>query len=524
MKRLTLVGLGTTLLLMGCPPTGVVCKAGTVACGAGCIDPSADRRNCGFCGHTCAAQQDCNAGTCACRNGTTPCADGTCAVTAYDVRNCGACGNACQDGQVCESGQCQSSCSAGLLRCVSACVESSTDEANCGGCGVACAQGQQCRGGVCEYEAVAACYWSGQLVGFDPDTGVKGPLSDVGSNPGALARVGSTVLSADGTDRRLYSAIPTPTGEYFQTNQASQTGAVPNQVLVDRPYVYVVNSGAGTLLVLQEGATSGLLMLDAGVDAPLTLGVVTELSLGMNTFPQGLAKLGSHLWIPLYGGYGAVAAEAGQEVLKVDISDPTHPNLADRVSLKGLDLRPFDGGQPVARPFAICAHKGSLYVALNNMNPDSYAVEGPGLLAKIEPTQGTVSLIDLGAADCLNPQWVAPVGDGLAVSCGGRVTYDGATIESTTAAGVVALDGLDVRLPTVWNVSSTPCGADAGCMPLMPGRFSVLGQQLLVSDQNGGRVAVLEVSDAGVSEVRNLKLCPLNAVSGVSNVSDVLPW
>ena len=52
----------------------------------------------------------------------------------------------------------------------------------------------------------------------------------------------------------------------------------------------------------------------------------------------------------------------------------------------------------------------------------------------------------------------------------------------------------------------------------------VLGQQLLVSDQNGGRVAVLEVTDAGVREVRNLNLCPLNSVSGVSNVSDVLPW
>lgn len=528
MMKLTVSSLCAAVWLMACPPTGVVCKAGTLPCGTGCIDPNADRRNCGACGTSCVAQQDCNEGTCQCRAGTEPCPDGTCVVTDYDAKNCGQCGAACAAGQVCEQGTCQASCSPGLLRCLASCVDSATDEANCGGCDVVCAQGQQCQAGVCDYEAVAACYWSGQLVGFDPTTGVKGPLSDVGSNPAALARLGTTVLSADGTDRRLYAALPTPSGEYAAGALATQTGAVPNQVLVDRPYVYVVNAGSGTLLVLREGADAGILRLDAGVEGTLTLGSVAELALGMNTFPQGVARLGTQLWVPLYGGYGAEAADAGQELAKVDISNPAAPTLAGRVSLKGLDLKAFDGGAPVARPWAIVARNGALYVALNNLNPDTYAPEGPGLVARVDPTTGVVTGIDLGADDCLNPQWLGVVGDALAVSCGGRISYSASfAVESVTASGLVLLDALDARRGAAWSAAGS-CDAtvDAGCLPMMPGRFAVSGQQVLLSDQNGGRVVVLEVTDAGVREVHAgaaaLSVCPVNQTTGVANVADLL--
>ena len=188
MKQLTLISLAATLSLMACPPTGVVCKPGTLPCGTGCIDPTSDRRNCGSCGNICGAQQDCLASECLCRPGTERCSDGTCAATDFDAKNCGQCGAACAMGQVCEAGACQTSCTPGRLRCNASCVDAASDESHCGACDVVCAQGQQCKGGVCDYEMVAACYWSGQVVGFDPSTGVKGPLSDVGTNPAALAR------------------------------------------------------------------------------------------------------------------------------------------------------------------------------------------------------------------------------------------------------------------------------------------------------------------------------------------------
>lgn len=433
-------------------------------------------------------------------------------------------GQVCEFDQAVDGGTCKAACTPGLLRCFASCVDSMTDESNCGGCEIACAQGQQCRAGVCDYEAVAACYWSGQLVGFDPTTGVKGPLSDVGSNPAALARFGTTLLSADGTDRRLYSAVPTASGAYAATNLASPVGAVANQVLVDRPFVYVVNAGSGTVTVLQEGVDAGVLQLDAGVEGTLVLGVVAEVPFGPNTFPQGIAKVDSQLWVPLYGGYGAEAADAGQEIAKVDVTNPAAPTLAGRVSLKGLDLKAFDGGTPVPRPWSIVAKNGALYVALSNLNPDSYVPEGPGLVARVDATSEAVTVIDLGAANCLNPQWIGLVGNSVTVSCGGYVTYVPFVVHG--GAGVVALDGVDALLPQAWSSAAT-CVADAGCLQMMPGRFAASGQRVLLSDQNGGRVVVLEVTDAGVTEVRAgaaaLSVCPVNVLTGAANVADILP-
>jgi hypothetical protein len=518
-----------TLLLVlafsACPPLGVVCKPGTVPCGTGCVDPTSDRRNCGGCGLTCAATQDCvqtsadATARCVCRTGTTLC-DGSCVVTDYDAKHCGQCGAACATGQVCELGVCRASCTAGqFARCGDSCIDVSSDVANCGACGATCEQGQQCRNGVCSYEAVAACYWSGHLVGFSPTTGVKGPLSDVGSSPATLAAVGTTVLAADGMDRRLYSAVPGAGGAWLQTSSATVTGAVPNHVLVSRPYVFVVNAGAGTVQVLREGGTSGVVGV-AGVPASFTLGTVAELNLGMNTFPQALARVGDVLWVPLYGGYGAAAADAGQALARVDISTPAAPTLAGRVSLKELDLHPFDGGAPVARPFAVVAHRGFIYAALNNLHPDTYAPEGPGLLAKVNPADDAVTLIDLGADDCLNPQWVTPVGDGLAVACGGRVTYSPSfEVEAIEAAGVVLLDGADAKT-AAWRGACQ--AADAGCAPMMPGRLVASGTRLLVSDQNAGRVVVLDAADGGLTEVRTADVCPVSPTTGVANVSDVL--
>lgn len=511
--------------LSGCPPTGVVCKPGTVPCGVGCIDPMSDRRNCGVCGTACFAGQDCNAGSCACRAGTTACGS-DCAVLDYDAKNCGRCGNQCAVGQVCDNGVCGASCTMGLTRCGASCVNAATDVANCGACGVTCAQGQRCVAGVCDYAAIAACYWSGQIVGFDPSSGVKGPLSDLGSNPAALARLGNSVLVADQTDRRLYSAAPSASGTYAVSKFASPTGAVATQMLIDRPYVYIANAGSGSVLVLQEGVDAGVLTLDAGADGTLVLGTVTEVQLGMNTFPQGVVKVGSTLWVPLYGGFGAGPADAGQELAKIDVTNPAMPMLNGRVSLKNLDLKPFDGGTPAARPWAITSKGTDVYVALNNLNADTYAPEGPGLVAKIDTTNDMISAVyDLGANECLNPQWLGFVGEKLVVSCGGQIAYSPTfSVDSVTAAGVVALDSSGAVLSGKFNASGV--ATDAGFMPMMPGRFAVSNGQVVLTDQNGGRVAILEVSDAGISEVRGvsnaLSICPVSAVTGVANVADVV--
>lgn len=523
MKRLLSLSALAAALFTACPPQGVVCKAGTVPCGLGCVDPLADRRNCGACGIACGSQQDCvpddsGSAACQCRAGTEACTTG-CAVTSYDAQNCGSCGHACDDGLVCQEGQCQASCENGALRCGASCVDALNDLANCGGCGVRCAQGQTCTAGQCLYGAVAACYWSGQLVGFDPATGVKGPLSDVGTNPAALAHVDDTVFVADGTDQRLYSAVPAAGGAYAQTNAALTTGAVPNHFLHAPPYLYVTNAGAGTVLVLKAGETGGRVNLVDGVDAGAVYGAIAEVQLGMNSFPQAAALLGSTLYVPLYGGFTAETADAGQTLALVDVSDPSAPTVTGEVSLKTLDLHAFDGGAPVPRPWAITARADALYVALNNLNADSYVAEGPGLLAKVVPADAGLGVIDLGA-DCLNPQWVAPVGEGLAVSCGGRATYTGSALTQLEGSGVVYVDATDT-VAARW-VPANGTLADGGAAFWLPGRLTTRGDTVVVTDQFLGRVAVLEVADGGLAPVQaSVSLCPVSELTGVANVSDV---
>jgi hypothetical protein len=345
----------------------------------------------------------------------------------------------------------------------------------------------------------------------------------MGTAPAALATTSGVLLAADGIDKKLNQAdVPRGSASYRElTGRSIRTGSVPNQVVVDGPWVYVVNAESGTLQVVRRASADG--------DAGLALSTVQEFVIGANTYPQGIAKVGQTLWIPLYGGYGATAADAGQRVIEVNVEDPLAPRTTAEVSLKGLDLKAFDGGAPAARPFAITSTRGQLYVALNNLNADTYAPEGPGLVAKVDPASKAVTIIDLGANDCLNPQWLAPLGTHLVVSCGGKAAYTGPNfaLAAVEKAGVVVLDAVD-RKVAAWAPAAPSCG-DAGACPLfLPGRFGVKGSTVFLADQNAGRLTVLDLADGGLVERRGparndgLAVCPPNSTTGVANVSDVL--
>jgi glucosylceramidase len=67
--------LAVALLAVACTSgaaddPGTICPAGQTACGATCLDVSADPLNCGGCGIPCSAGQLCQAGACQCASGT----------------------------------------------------------------------------------------------------------------------------------------------------------------------------------------------------------------------------------------------------------------------------------------------------------------------------------------------------------------------------------------------------------------------------------------------------------------------
>jgi len=89
---------------------------------------------------------------------------------------------------------------------------------------------------------------------------------------------------------------------------------VPTRVLVDGDFVYGENAQSSTLQVARRAAGDG--------DAGLVLTTVQELVFGTNTFPQGAAKVGSTLWVPLSGGDASGTATAGQRVIEGNVANP----------------------------------------------------------------------------------------------------------------------------------------------------------------------------------------------------------
>ncbi len=521
--------LAAVALLTGCPDQSIVCKPGTNRCGNGCNDYTTDKRNCGGCGQPCGTSEVCSNSVCTCQSGTTVCS-GACVVTEYDAQNCGQCGKRCGTGEVCEVGQCKAACTLdGAVLCGNSCVNVATDVNNCGGCGVQCQSGQICRDRQCTFEVVAACLSSGELVGFRAETGERGPPADIGTQPEALAVMQGRVVSADGIDQRLYQAVIAPgDSTWRQVSRSNKTGSVPNQVFVDGTNVLVPNAASGTLQVLSQSEKTASDVVDdqKGVGGGVNLVTVAELPLGMNTYPQGVAKVGQSVWVPLYGSGGSAAA-AGQKVLEISVVNAAAPEVVNVVDLSALDLKPYDGGTAIARPWAVVSHAGQVYVVLNNLDAE-FKPAGPGFLARIDPTSRQVTLINLGDA-CLNPQSAAEVGAGLVVSCMGRPTYGPSMLATGTEhAGLVLLGANDVATAR-WAPAG--CSSDGGaCSPFLPGHLAVKGTRVFLGDQNAGRIYSFDAADGGLTEVRGpvgtgggpIQACTVSPTTGIANVGDLL--
>jgi hypothetical protein len=143
---------GNTRACVGgtCRDGGGGCPVGQVRCNGGCVDLQSDEAHCGGCGNACAGDLTCLSGACGCAADTrcgTRCVD-----TSTDPSHCGSCGNGCQGDLTCSGGQC--GCASGT-RCGNQCVNTQTNANHCGACNNACGSGQTCVGGQCT--AAIAC-------------------------------------------------------------------------------------------------------------------------------------------------------------------------------------------------------------------------------------------------------------------------------------------------------------------------------------------------------------------------------
>jgi len=515
----TVAALG--LWLSGCPELGAECSEGLTSCFGQCVDLTSTAANCGACGIICGRGQVCAEGSCRCQEGATACA-GQCTVTSSDPNNCGACGIACGQGRVCESGQCKVSCSQGLTRCGDSCVDLTKDTGHCGTCETACADAKSCHSGVCTYDVVAACFNTGQVVGLQAGSDLKGPNRAIGEHPQSLAPMQDVLLVLD-TAKKLREARLV---DYATLPAAAATDDAPNQVIVEDPYVYVLNSSSNTLLVLQRKNAPATLTEGTRFPQGLGLEPVARVDFGASTNPFGMARLGTDLWVTLYGNFFGDLS-AGGKVARVNLANPLQPELTTpHVQLPTGDaLQPFPGSSPLPTPSGIVAHRGFLYVALNNLDPNTYGPGGPGLVARIHPQTREVTYLPLGEG-CLNAGWLAPVGDKLVVSCAGKATYDASfNLVAVEQTSLVLLDEQDAVVST-WVLACPE--ASTSCALPSAGRFAVVGNRIYLGDNNAGRIFVVDVTGTALTEVRGLsgqKQPPIPACqreSGFSLVGDVV--
>lgn len=503
------------LVLAGCPDEGPLCAEGLSACGDECVDLSSSSSQCGACGVACSATQQCVEGACQCRAGAVLCG-GECVVTASDPAHCGGCagagGVACGPEQVCERGECKAACTLGSSSlCGRSCVDVRTDAFHCGACGNVCADARSCHGGLCTDDVVAACFNTGQVVGIQAGADVRGPAVRVGTSPVALSLMQDVLLVVDVSSRLLQARL----SDYGELPARTQTGQVPNQVLVREPFVYVLNSTSNTLQVLRR---DGEPAPDPGPRFPtgIPLTNVGSVNFGANTNPYVFTLEGTDAYVTLLGNLQGDAS-AGGRVVRVSVADPTTPVITDTYVLPSGDaLSPFPGRATLPAPAGITSLQGRVYAALGNLDARSYSAGGPGFLARIDPGTRAVELLALGEA-CLNPYWVLPVGERLLVSCSGAATYDvDFNLTDVRGTGLVLL-GADGR---VLDSLALGCPEATSCPLPSAGRFALVGPRAYVGDNNAGRVFIIEAVGDTLVARKELAVCPRS--SGPSLVSDVI--
>lgn len=506
-------------VLAGCPRIGPECGAGKSGCGKQCVDLTADVSHCGACGNACGENEACGGGQCQCRAGAISCG-GACVDPQADPAHCGGCGKPCPAGFLCSGGGCVIACpSAGLTECGGACVDVQTSAQHCGGCGRACPGNLTCRSGNCTYDVVAACFSTDQVVGLLAEGDVKGPLVDAPTTPESLASMGRSLLVGGAFSRQLYQLDLAG----FQPKQKANGGAVTTgigpdarQVLVEGTTAYVINAGDNTLQILRRRG-------EEDPERGNVFEVVSQLSFGANANPQAVAKVGTDLFVPLYGTFsGAPGENAGQQVARVSVADPARPIITRYLDLRRLDLKPF-AGSSTPRPSWIVLHRGALYVPLNNLN--GFSAGGPGMVAKIDPATEAVTAIDLGADVCLNAIFAASSAQGLLVGCAGDSDYSQFPIVRTVKTGVVLVVG--DRPVASWAAACPPEAEGGPCGDPSISRVLAVGDKVYAGDQAAGRLFVLGIEGGRLVERRGyadggtpIGLCPPGPF-GYSNVADL---
>lgn len=462
-----LAGLAALTACGGDSKKQVTCAADEVVCGGRCSSIQIDSSNCGACGTSCAAYQECNAGACECGPGTVQCG-AACADLSTDPDHCGACDVACGAGQVCAAhggvAACAAACPAGQVACGRSCVTLTSDRWNCGACGSRCDRGESCREGTCRPDLYVACFATDDVRPANAALRTGLPRA-AGDGPIALAVAGDRLWAAASISHSLVSFPLDLSAAGVETVLGGSDLEALNAVGTK---LYVSDYGSGTLVVYDA--------LQRKVVNEWVLGPAS----GLN--PRGVAFVGDRAYVALYG---TDANSGGQEVVVLD---------ANGGVLRRIDLRPLADAPGLPFPFKPVVVGTRVFVTLANLKLGSagYYTEpaGDGKLAVIDTAAGdALSVVDLGGG-CQNPGGLAEHDGTLWVACGGS-----GALRRVNVAGAVPVVGE--------AVSTAPVYA--------PGNVAFCGGIGYLTDQWSG--TVLRFDPAGLAAPVSGEVCPLSAQS-----------
>jgi hypothetical protein len=482
----------------------LVCASDQAVCGGTCTAVKTDPRNCGGCGASCAAGEQCSAGLCRCANGRADCG-GACVDVATDPAHCGACSVACGAAQLCTTngaGQtaCASSCALlGQTSCGRACVDLQTNADACGACGRTCGTNERCVTGRCVAELYVSCFNTGDVREATAALAPAGLPVPAGPGTSDLAWVGDALYASSGLG-----------AETLWRLQLDPPAVRAAPILVtSAPQPDLEGMAAhGGLLYLSQASTGHLLVAtaDGGKSYPVPLSSAGAPS------PQGIAFQGDKAYVALNGS---------DEVVVLDVSGAAAclagtPGAVCPSIQKRIDLSPLASPTAHARPSRFALDGKRLFVTLWNLD-DSYSVpaSSTGRLAVLDTdldaldahvsSTGVAGLVDLGPG-CLDPADAVVQGRTLYVSCG-AFDYSGAA-PTIRGAGVARVD-LAASQPALLPLLAAPTSS-------APGRLAFCNGAGYVADRNSGLVFHL---DSASGTHGGVELCP--PANGYAFVADL---
>ncbi len=500
-----LVALLAALALTACKHDTVCAAAAETSCDGTCRALATDARNCGACGHACAAGETCSGGQCSCGDGRIDCS-GACVDLASDPANCGACGAACGAPEVCTTPAggkaiCAAACAdSSQTSCDRACVALSSDRWNCGACGRACGTGEQCQAGLCVADLYLACYNTGEVREATRELAPAGTPLPVAAGPIALTWSGQDLFVASaqpGGAETVARILRNP--PQVRRDDVWSDSATPDIEYLSSygGKLYVAHNSQGTLLVLSP--TGAVVEEHAFVPAG-----------DPNPNPQGVA---------FANGRAYVALQSLNAVAVLDVSQvgtcATPPCIHE---LARVDLQPLASSGANAMPARVAVVDGRAYVTLWNLDATFSPPAGSsGRLAVIDLATNTLDatanpggpagLVDLGTS-CLDVADLALHGSTLYVTCG---AFDYSAYPAVKIVGQ-GIAQVDVSGPAPVLGSLLPAPADAA-----PGQLAFCSGSSYVGDRNTGRVFRL---DPAAGAVDGAELCPRSS-SGFAYVADI---